>query len=135
MSIDWDSNPPATENEINQLKKAASFKIPEDYFSLLKKFNGGEGELNLPPMWLRLWEVEEVIDTLDIESYQEDFPNLFFFASNGGMELIAFREIAPSQTDIVMVDPVAGVDSIESIATDFKEFEEAIGTPFEDDVQ
>jgi len=133
MSTDWDSNPPATEDEIKHLKEAVNFNLPEGYTSILKKFNGGEGELNLPPMWLRLWDIEEVIENLEIELYKEELPSLFFFASNGGMELIALREISFSQTDIVMVDPVAGIESIESIALNFNEFENAIGIPYEDD--
>ncbi len=37
MSTDWDSNPPATEEEIKHLKEAANFKLPEDYTSIPKR--------------------------------------------------------------------------------------------------
>lgn len=131
MDRNWTPKPPATSSEIEKLKAAVPIELPEAYLSILRRFNGGEGEIALPPMWLQLWSVDEVIENLGIEFYKKEFPGYFFFASNGGMENIAMRKSPSGVVEIVMLDAIAGLSSSEVIASGFGSFEEAIGKVYE----
>jgi hypothetical protein len=131
MDRNWTPNPPATSAEIEKLKKAVPFELPEAYLGILSKYNGGEGEIALLPMWLQLWSVDEVIESYGLEFFRKEFPGYFFFASNGGMESIAMRKSAYGAVEIVMLDANAGLSSAEVIASDFGSFDEAIGKVYE----
>jgi len=131
METNWTPNPPATSAEIDKLKAAAPIELPDAYLRILKRYNGGEGEIALPPMWLQLWSVDEVIENLSVEFYRKEFPGYFFFASNGGMESIAMRKSSLGAVEIVMLDAIAGLSSAEVIASDFASFGEAIGKVYE----
>ncbi len=133
MDRDWTPNPPATDIIIEKLVKAVDVELPNEYLGILRKYNGGEGDLALPPMWLQLWSVDEVIENYENDFYKTEFPGCFFFASNGGMESIAIRKTDSNKLDIVMIDPIAGIKSAESIAHDFQTFESAIGLPYEEE--
>lgn len=131
MDKNWTPNPPATSAELEKLKAAAPIKLPDAYVGMLRRYNGGEGEIALPPMWLQLWSVDEIIENPGVEFYKEEFPGYFFFASNGGMESIAMRMSPSGAVEIVMLDAIAGIRSVEVIASDFASFEEAIGKVYE----
>ena len=85
----------------------------------------------MSPMWLQLWSVNEVLEYYNSESLLREFPDYFFFASNGGMETIAVYKSSTGSMEIVMIDAIAGIQSVEVIAKDFGEFEDAIGKIFE----
>lgn len=131
MDKNWTPNPPATSAEIEKLQVAAPIELPEAYLGILRRYNGGEGEIAMPPMWLQLWSVDEVIENVGVEFYKKEFPGHFFFASNGGMESIAMRKSPSGAVEIVMLDATAGLSSAEVIASDFGSFEEAIGKVYE----
>lgn len=129
MHINWKPNVGATEEELNKLKKETNISLPSGYISLLRKYNGGEGDLALEPMWLQLWSIDQVLEYQGMEPLT-DYPDYFFFASNGGMESIAFNN---RNSEIVMIDLIAGMASCKKIANTFSEFEEAIGKEYEED--
>ena len=62
MEINWEPNAGATEEEIAILVAKTRKPLPEDYLNLLRKHNGGEGDLALEPMWLQLWCIKDVIE-------------------------------------------------------------------------
>lgn len=131
MNKNWTPKPPATSDEIDKLKRSVRIDLPKTYLDMLRHYNGGEGEIALPPMWLQLWCVDEVIENYGIEFYEKQFPGYFFFASNGGMESIAMRRTQSGTIEIVMLDAIAGLSSVEVIATDFGSFESTIGRVYE----
>ncbi len=125
-------NPPASEKLIVNLVRSVNIELPAEYLDILRKYNGGEGDLALPPMWLQLWGIDEVMENYESEFYKKEFPGYFFFASNGGMESIAMIKTNNNEMKIVMVDPIAGINSTEIIAQDFLTFERAIGLPYDE---
>ena len=130
MELNWEPNTGATEDEISSLVAKIKKPLPEDYLDLLRKNNGGEGDLGLEPMWLQLWCIKEVIGCNQLEPFI-DYPEYLFFASNGGMESMAFKFDNITNTEIVMIDLIAGIDSCQTIANNFIEFTEAIGKEFQ----
>lgn len=123
----WVGKPPATENEIAELKKAVGFELPHGYVDLLREHNGGDGELSLSPLWFQLWDIAFAIQIATDEFYRLEFDGLFFFGSNGGLESIAFDMRGPLPWPVVMVDCIAGIESAEQVASSIEEFVEAIG--------
>ena len=131
MAVNWDSNVGATEEELNRLIKESKKNLPNEYISLLRKYNGGEGDLALEPMWLQLWSVNQVLESQDWEIYAE-YPDFFFFASNGGLESIAFKINKTGVSEIFMFDLIAGPASCVKIADNFLQFEKAIGKEYKE---
>lgn len=123
-SATWAPEPGATPDEIAALRGRFPF-LPQDYLSLLEACDGGEGELALPPRWLQLWSARGASEMS--EHAQDLWPGLFAFASSGGIETIAIDRRRPEPWPIVMLDAIAGVESIEVIATDWPGFGSAIG--------
>ncbi|MEK8019095.1 MAG: SMI1/KNR4 family protein [Candidatus Parabeggiatoa sp.] len=130
MNGTWEPNTGATEDEISKLVVSTSKQLPEEYVNLLRTYNGGEGDLALDPMWLQLWPINDVVENNSVEPFI-DYPDYFFFASNGGMESIAFKLGRSNKNEMVMIDLIAGIDSCTIIATDFSEFISAIGNEIE----
>jgi len=126
MNTSWKPNQPAAPAEIITLKSAIDFDLPAPYVNMLLKFNGGEGEIDLPPLWLQLWSSDEVIANSREDIYKRDYPGCLFFASNGGMESLAMRKSSTNGVEIIMVDLIAGPESIEIVADDFDVFERAL---------
>jgi hypothetical protein len=120
----WTRSRPATESEIADLVRSVDFDWPAEYLDLLRFSNGGEGELALPAMWLQLYAASTVIEMGNEDFYQSEFPDHLFFASNGGVEMIAFDR---SKKLIVMIDPISGPESAVEIAQNMDRFINAIG--------
>lgn len=123
----WQAQPPAGEAAIDKLRQAVPVPLPEEYIALLRVSNGGEGPIDLPPLYFQLYDAEYA-GVLNREFLEEKPDSRFFvFGSNGGLEAISFdlREQAP--WPIVMFDPIAGTESAQIIATNTAEFVRAIG--------
>lgn len=126
MTEYWIARPPAGAKEIEKLKSVIRFELPVEYLDLLRRCNGGEGPLALAPLWLQLWSIDEVIEYSRWKLPAWRFPGYFFFAANGGPESIAMRRTAGGALEIVMIDTLIGLDSVEVIATDFATLVDAI---------
>ncbi|WP_295003895.1 SMI1/KNR4 family protein [uncultured Dechloromonas sp.] len=124
----WVAAEPAPSDQIEGLLRTYP-DLPTDYISLLRVSNGGEGELNLPPQWLQLYDAKFVADLASGEIVKWH-PGFIFFASNGGLETIAFDTRGSKPWPVVMVDTIAGPESAVVIAQSFSSFIEAIGVPF-----
>jgi len=122
----WAANALATGEEIAQLLDELPFSPPEEYIELLRVCNGGEGELALHPLRFQLYDTKFAIELWKNEDYRPGFADLFFFGSNGGTESIA---IDLKAWRIVMVDCMAGPDSAEEIASNMRDFIDAVGLP------
>jgi len=124
----WRGQPGATEEQIRLLIENIPIQLPDELLDLLRYTNGGEGALDLPPLWLQLFSVDLIIDTTSVPYLREYYPDFFVFAGNGGMEDIAFdlRKSAPPWP-VVMIDPVCGAEGIIEIAPDITTFIKAIG--------
>lgn len=126
---DWHKAEGAGEVTLAQLRQIAPAGIPESYFSLLTFSNGGEGPLQVQPLWFQLNTAEEAIRAELEGDYREFFPGLFVIGSNGGGEAIAFDTRGGEPYPLVMFD-MTNVDlgeSIRPIAADFESMIELIG--------
>ena len=124
---EWRQVDGASEQEISMLRSELPFDPPLEYLEFLRYSNGGEGELALEPLWFQLFDVSFAIKLWKDESYRDEYPDLFFFGSNGGMESIAFDMSQPSPWPIVMVDCVAGLESLVKISENFNDFIDKVG--------
>jgi SMI1 / KNR4 family (SUKH-1) len=125
---EWNAKPPASEIEIALLESRARAKLPPEYLDLLRFSNGGEGPLNLPPLWFQLYAVNDCIELCHGDGWVlKEFPNFIFFGSNGGLESIAFDLRIGPPWPIVMIDQIAGPESAKEVAPNMATFVEAIG--------
>jgi len=58
----WNAKTGATEAEISALIARARVMLPVEYLDLLRHSNGGEGPLDLPPLWFALYSSLECIE-------------------------------------------------------------------------
>lgn len=123
----WKGNAPASAAEIDRLVHVVGFPLPPAYLDLLRQSNGGSGPLGLPPLWLELWSVAQVIDFSRFSLYARRYPGHFFFASNGANENLAMRRAPDGTLEIVAIDITVGPDSAEVIARGFDALVRAIG--------
>jgi hypothetical protein len=126
----WSGNPPAGEEDILRLVQSCKVKLPNEYLDMLRLSNGGEGDLALPPRRFVLFDIDEVLEMMGDEFYRGEFPSLLFFGGNGGMEQIAFDLSKGGPYPIVMIDPIAGAESVMEIASNMTQFIEAIGLEY-----
>jgi hypothetical protein len=128
----WHSDPPPDQDAFRRFLRIFPKPFPAGYLELIQHCDGGDGELALPPQWFVLDSVDHTIDTNRNDLYAFEFPHLFFFGGNGGLEMIAFD----TQSDpwpVVMIDPIAGLSSVKVIAADFEAFLAQVGIPYPDD--
>jgi len=132
---EWVGASPASELEIRSLEKAVGTPLPCEYRDFLCVCNGGEGPLAISPFWFQLFDVNFTLSLVRDDFYRKQFPGLFFFGSNGGLESIAFDMRGRSPWPIVAIDCIAGLDSLLVISETFGDFIDAIGRGSTDDVQ
>ena len=124
---DWAGNAPATAEDIAALRAGLPFDPPPEYIELLNVCNGGEGELALAPLWFQLFDTKFALELWRNRDYRANFPDLFFFGSNGGLESIALNMRAEGDWPVVMIDCIAGMESAQQIAANMHQFIQAIG--------
>lgn len=124
---EWRKVNGASEQQIAELQWALPFEPPAEYLAFLRYSNGGEGELALEPLWFQLFDVAFAIQLWQDEYSRRQYPDFFFFGSNGGLESIAFDTSRPPPWPVVMVDCVAGIESARRVASSIKDFIENVG--------
>jgi hypothetical protein len=124
---EWRRVDGASPPEIAELQSILPFDPPVEYLELLRYSNGGEGELSLQPLWFQLFDIAFAIQLWRDENYRGEYPDLFVFGSNGGLESIAFDMSNSKPWPIVMVDCIAGLDSTRRISSSIEEFIQRIG--------
>lgn len=124
---EWRKVEGATPPQITELLGALPFEPPAEYLEFLRYSNGGEGELALEPLWFQLFDVAFTIQLWQDENYRREYPNLFFFGSNGGLESIAIDISYSKPWPIVMIDCIAGLESAIHISSNIEAFIEKVG--------
>jgi hypothetical protein len=130
----WHAAEPATEPAVEAFRKGCRYQVPEVLFAFWRFSNGGEcNDLALPPMRFALDRVEDATVALAGDFETKEFPDLVFFGGNGGLERIALDYRASADPSVVMVDPIAGLESAEKIADTVEDLILAIGLPYEEE--
>ena len=124
---EWSGAAPASASEIRELEDTLGVSLPSEYVELLQLNNGGEGELAISPFWFQLFDVTSAITLARDGSYKAEFPNIFFFGGNGGLESIGFDMRVERPWPIVAIDCIAGLDSLVTVSASIGDFIEAIG--------
>ena len=123
---DWTPNVPADEDEIAELRALVPFELPAEYVELLRYCDGGDGELDLPPL---LFSMESIAESVEHnEAFHRDgfFADFWFIGTNGGLETIAFDLRTGPPYPIVMIDCNADGTDVK-IADDMAQFISKIG--------
>lgn len=127
----WMRNAGASEADLNALKNAVSFELPDSYLALLRWSDGGEGPLPVQPLWLVLYPAAEVVQIESEGAFKEFFGGLFVVGGNGGGEAIALDCRGESPFPVVCFD-MTNIDLNESIWPIAASFDDAlalIGVP------
>ncbi len=133
LTSNWLRSAPAPRTLIDKLCQECPFPIPSGLLALWAYSNGGESDhLDLPPGTFVLDRIEEAIATLTREFECSEFPGLLFFGGNGGLERLALDYRNSTSPQVVMVDPIAGIESVEVIANSVGELFAAVGEYPED---
>ena len=125
----WTSAPGATPSDVNRLTTAVQVELPAEYLDLLQHSNGGEGELAVRPGWFQLYGINFAAELWNDKFYRSEFPDYYFFGSNGGLESFALVLGGPNAGSVVAVDAIAGVESSYVVAGSFGEFTQYLGKP------
>ena len=122
---------PAQSEAVARLS-AAFPKLPEAYLAFLSQFNGAEGSLGVEPGWFVVWPAEEALVASTEYEVTEYLPGYFAFGSNGGGELLVFRLVGSSDSQVFMV-PAIGMAASEllSVAESFAVFIGQMGKVFQ----
>jgi len=124
----WRGNPPASEFTIQKLLTDCGLKLPAAYLDQLRLSNGGEGDLAVEPGWVCFWPAEEVVKLNKNYEVGEFIPGFFWFGSNGGGELLAFKVKDSANWPIYMIPFIPMEEEYaEVVAEDFETFKDAIG--------
>jgi hypothetical protein len=124
----WRGHQGATESSVQALLRDAPLPLPTLLCDLLRAFDGGEGDLRVPPHWFVLDTTAQIQASFRDHSLAETFPGLLFFGGNGGLERIALDTRGTTAPwPVVTVDPVAGMDSLMTVSPNLEAFVAAIG--------
>ncbi|HVY07699.1 MAG TPA: SMI1/KNR4 family protein [Burkholderiales bacterium] len=127
LARDWHAAPGASDEALAKLESELPFAIPDEYRALLRVSDGGEGPLKTSPLRLCLYDVAFAREIWNDPFYREQYPNYFFFGSNGSGDSIAIDVRSGQAGAIVTIDCIAGEDSKEVIARDFLSFLNNVG--------
>jgi hypothetical protein len=110
------------------LTASCDFALPEEYLSLLRYSNGGEGAMCIEPWYFQLCAAEEVVAYNQAYNVEEFLPGFFAIGSSGGGEMLAIRKRDGSPCPVYMVPFIimAERDAVQ-IAPDFECFAMALG--------
>jgi hypothetical protein len=127
-SAKWDRELPAEPKVIQQLLAESEIDLPEEYLTLLRHSNGGEGELDVEPGWFQLWPAEQVVEFNRGYEVAKNAPGIFGFGSNGGGEMLAFDMRCGEPWRIVMIPFIPmRIEDAKVIADDFGTFVQSMG--------
>ena len=94
----------ASDAQIATLKAICPIDLPESYLALLSESDGAEAGLSVDPLWLVIYDADEVIEIATSGAFTEHVPGTFLFGGTGGGEAFAFETVAERAGHIVSVD-------------------------------
>ena len=106
----FNPNPPAMAEEVDALKRAAPFKLPESYYEFLSRSNGGYG--CFAEAYIYIDPIDKVLKYNRYIDHSDDF-SYYAIGGDGGDELIAFAQLG-SDTSLYII-PMIGAEASAAI--------------------
>jgi hypothetical protein len=83
---------PAEDRDVAAAESALGRRLPEDYITLMRDGNGGEGPVG-EHGFLRIWPLAEVVDQTRRYARFDQFEDLVVFGTDGGGEAFCFDTV------------------------------------------
>ena len=115
--------PPLSSDEIADAVRILARHLPSDLIELYHMCNGGQGALPYQPWNFILWGLEDVVQTAEDDHYKKYYGSYLFFGTSGGGEYFGMDQA----TQVFIMDPIAGEESIIVVAKSFQEFLANVG--------
>jgi hypothetical protein len=129
-TADWYRQAPAPEKAIQALIRESGLDLPEEYLTLLRYSNGGEGELAVEPLWFVIFPVQDALERNQGLQIAKRLPGYFAFGSSGGGCSLLFNTRENRPWKVYWVDDVGMEEEYVSESTpDFGAFIKAMGHP------
>ncbi len=138
-TADWLRYPPAREEALDALIEQTGLSFPEEYLSLLRYSNGGDGPLDTQPCWFIIEPVEGLIELNDrpMQVYvpnigyqvQEYLPGYFAFGTNGSGEFLVFNTQEEQPWKVYSAPMIGSDEDVMECTSDFRTFVELMGKP------
>lgn len=124
----WRRAAPAASHAMAKLTKRSGLTLPADYLEFLGRCNGGNGFVNVPPFYFRLWNAEIVVDCNQLD--YEFAPGFFAFGNAGNGVFFAFDTREPQPWPILSI-PDLQIDDRPPllVANSFSDFLEHVAPP------
>ncbi|MES2826373.1 MAG: SMI1/KNR4 family protein [Pseudomonadota bacterium] len=123
-NVQWYKSEGASEFEITKLRILVNFELPQAYIELLRFSNGGEGSLNVQPLYFVLDSVENAISYFESEA-SKVFSSYFVFGGNGGGEFLAIEKQTGAVVSINSCN--SNTEEVGRVARSFSKFLELVG--------
>jgi hypothetical protein len=129
-TANWYRHAPASEEAIQALIRETGLDFPEEYLSLLRYSNGGEGELAVQPLWFVIFPVENVVKRNQGLEIAKWLPGYVAFRSSGGGCSLLFNTRENRPWKVYWADDI-GMDEehVFESTPDFAAFIKAMGRP------
>ena len=85
---------------IDEIENFIKFKLPADYKSYVENYLGFE--LLIGPEFLRLWDIDELIENNKAYGITDELTNLLGIGSNGSGEFIGIEKIDNANMRVVL---------------------------------
>ena len=76
-----DLNPKPTTEELNDLNKLYSSKLPPDFLEFISEHNGADGELN--DNYLSIWTIQDILDVASVSNEDDSHSKFLLVGSTG----------------------------------------------------
>ncbi|WML48521.1 SMI1/KNR4 family protein [Neobacillus sp. PS3-34] len=100
MFKEFEFNTSTSKQEIEKVEEVLNVNFPPDYIEFMLKTNGGEGTIG--ESYLKLWEIQELIESNEDYSVPEFAPGLLIIGSDGGGTAYGydFRQERPKLVEV-----------------------------------
>jgi hypothetical protein len=127
IPLGWHAEEGASAAQLATLRLAAPVALPDAFYRLLARSNGGEGPLAIWPFHLVLDPAEVTAAALVKQPYGPGYEALVVFGGDGRDRFLAFDVRGCAPWSIVTVEIETGASSAAPVAADFEQFLKAAG--------
>lgn len=94
----------ASAEQIETLKAICPIELPASYLALLSESSGAEAGLSIDPLWLVIYDANDVIEIATSGAFAARVPGYFLFGGSGGADAFAFATSASEAGRVVTIE-------------------------------